>query len=532
MNKRYKDSTNTEEIRKKETFYKPLSFSTTMRNPQRITEFLQALLPFENKILTHDIIMQVIATLISQKLYEPRYAKRHYKQELESMESLSQTIVQDIIDNSPQNHKEAGFNKGWESRFDTCYKLPMEFGFCFYAMNEKILISNTGHMLIDAFREKPSNDAKIANIFTNCMMKYQSNNPFRNTLNANIPLLLLLNVMQNLKDKIGDSKIHKQEIAFFLCWRDNNYADLTQYLLDFRDLYPSFAYSNDIIYEECLKLLETKNTRLFKKKKICGESIDEYIRKMRITGIISLRGNGRFLDFNTFELPKIHYIREKYSTMQKCQNKWEYFVYMGEIDSYVLEIQENIQVDTDSLKLKTLHYFATTYTKEQITKELKILANKKLSSKDEIFKFIPEPTRFEFLTAIALKQNFENIEVLPNYSIDDEGLPKNHASGNMPDIICKDSHNKSLVEVSLLCGRAQVHNELIPITRHLKDSIESSTCYKRHFALFIAPKIFEDSKIYVDFIKFKEDLEIRNLEIMEFTKYLENSQNISDFLNA
>ncbi len=27
-----------------------------------------------------------------------------------------------------------------------------------------------------------------------------------------------------------------------------------------------------------------------------NEAVDEYIRKMRITGLISLRGNGRFID--------------------------------------------------------------------------------------------------------------------------------------------------------------------------------------------------------------------------------------------
>ena len=47
--------------------YKILSFSTTMRNPQRIAEFLKALLPFENQTLTHEIIMQIVAHLIQNK---------------------------------------------------------------------------------------------------------------------------------------------------------------------------------------------------------------------------------------------------------------------------------------------------------------------------------------------------------------------------------------------------------------------------------------------------------------------------------
>ncbi len=41
-----------------------------------------------------------------------------------------------------------GFEHGWESRFDTWYKLMCEFGFCYYAKYEKILISDSAKMLI------------------------------------------------------------------------------------------------------------------------------------------------------------------------------------------------------------------------------------------------------------------------------------------------------------------------------------------------------------------------------------------------
>ncbi len=502
--------------------YKILSFSTTMRNPQRIVDFLKALLPFENRILTHEIIMQIVASLIQNKLYVPIYANKVYKEILESDEIFNDKQTQEIIENSPQNHKEAGFDKGWDSRFDTFYKLPMEFGFCFYAMNKPLLISNTGHLLIDAINEIPSNEEKISNVFLNCLMKYQSNNPFRNTLNTNVPLLLLLNTMQTLKEQSGDSKIHKSEIAFFLCWRDSIFTNLAEFILNFRLLYPHFNYSNEIIYKECLKLLDSDNTTRFKISQVCKEGIDEYIRKMRICGLISLRGNGRFIDFNTFEMPKIKYVIKNYSIYPKFDDKKAYFDYMGEIDSHILEIKEtSALIDKNDLKLKTLQEFANKYSKEEIYKELNILNSKKIASKDEIFKFIPEPMRFEFLTAIALKQHFCNLEVLPNYSIDDEGLPKCHAMGGKPDIACKDTHNNAIVEVSLICGRAQVNNELLAITRHLKELIESSQVL-RCFAIFIAPQIFEDTKRYVRFIAFDEDLEIRNLSISDFISSLQN----------
>ena len=240
---------------------------------------------------------------------------------------------------------------------------------------------------------------------------------------------------------------------------------------------------------------------------------------MRITGIISLRGNSRFIDFNTFEISKIDYVLKHYSHYKKFDDKKAYFAYMGEIDSHTLELKEQIDTNKESLKQKMLESFAAQYSKEQIYHELSVLTSKNKTSKDEILRFIPEPVRFEFLTAIALKQHFGDLEVMPNYSIDDEGLPKCFAGGNKPDIICKDKESESIIEVSLICGRGQVNNELLPITRHLKEMIESlkdsptKLCY---FAIFIAPKIYEDSKIYVEFIKYKENLDIKNLEILEF----------------
>ncbi len=130
---------------------KALSFSTTMRNPTRMAGFLFAMLAYENEVLTHDIIMQIIKNVLRLKLYRSRYL--NYNTELaysfENEESVfSNEELELIIENSPQEHKERGFDKGWESRFDTWYKLMSEFGFCYYAKDQPILISQIGKILM------------------------------------------------------------------------------------------------------------------------------------------------------------------------------------------------------------------------------------------------------------------------------------------------------------------------------------------------------------------------------------------------
>ena len=48
----------------------------------------------------------------------------------------------------------------------------MEFGFISYEMNKPIIISTTGHMLVDALNESPINNNKIQKVFLNALMKY------------------------------------------------------------------------------------------------------------------------------------------------------------------------------------------------------------------------------------------------------------------------------------------------------------------------------------------------------------------------
>jgi hypothetical protein len=51
---------------------------------------------------------------------------------------LSEPEVKSILDDNPQNHKEAGFNKGWSSRFATIFNFTKELGFVYFWQNKKI----------------------------------------------------------------------------------------------------------------------------------------------------------------------------------------------------------------------------------------------------------------------------------------------------------------------------------------------------------------------------------------------------------
>lgn len=518
----------------RESERKPLSFSTTMRNPNRIAGFLRCALPYENQILTHEVIMSIVSNVLKAKIYKPTSISRNASQKAifeADDETFSDKMIAAIIEENPQQHKERGFEKGWESRFDTWFKLPKEFGFINYEKDKVLKITNVGHMLIDALNEPEANAKKVQSVMLNSMLKYRSDNPFRKNLNSNFPFILLLQVLNYLKNdpEENGAGISLNEISFLICWPDDNSLNAYKFIKKFRTKY-KYSASVESIYEECLKLLGADDSQRnrFKMSQITGEAIDEYIRKMRSTGILSLRGNGRFLDFNSFETDKINYILDNYSNQPKYDSSDDYISYIGDIDPNIL-IDEEVELSViDKKRQETLVKLSNEYSKEQIYNELLFLQKNKESS-DPLFKYIPNAARLEFLTSIALIQNLDNISVYPCYPIDDEGLPTSTGGGGKADIVCHDLVDNANFEVTLMHGRSnQINNEIIPIRRHL---IELKGKKFNAFAVFIAPNIHEDvyqaSKLY----KSLENLDIIPYNISEFVQLCQTINKLGEFNN-
>ncbi|GAA9988186.1 hypothetical protein VN1001_05840 [Helicobacter pylori] len=88
---------------------KILSFSTTMRNPKRIGQFLAVLGKFENQILKSSTIMQIVKSVLAHRLYRPTSLNQNkeLKEKFDSNEYIfSDEELERIIEISPQQHKE------------------------------------------------------------------------------------------------------------------------------------------------------------------------------------------------------------------------------------------------------------------------------------------------------------------------------------------------------------------------------------------------------------------------------------------
>jgi hypothetical protein len=258
----------------------------------------------------------------------------------------------------------------------------------------------------------------------------------------------------------------------------------------------------------------------FQPKSLTSDYVDEFIRKMRLTGLISLRGAGRFLDINQKELEKVEYIISTYSDYQIYTDEKEYFNHVSTIDQNL--ISTSTTPTTVEEQNTYLEHWVETYSWEVLRKEMLILAKKQLSS-DGVLRYLSAPVRLEFLTSIAIKSKFPDVRVVPNYPVDDEGIPTSTALGanNTGDIECFEKKNGVLVEVTMSEGRTQTMMEVWPISRHLAEfntKVENSMCY------FVAPSIYSDSARQIEYVNNTDNVTITPRTIEEFLEHLENNE--------
>lgn len=501
--------------RRRAAEYKPLLFTTTVRNPERIKWFLNILKDFNGHTLTNDLSKTIVGELIRAGLYEPTNLSTQVKEKIKNGESLTDGEVKKVLDENPQDHKEAGFDRGWPSRFDTLFKISKELGFVYYEIGKKIAFSKIGLMFAD--NEHPEFEQQA---FLNAFAKYQSNNPFRRVLNEYVPLVLLLSVIKKLN---GDSEYHdtgisRLEIPILLCWRDNDSDKLYLKIKEIRKKY-GYEPSWETILRVCDELTGGRHNHQ-QDKTIMQDLPDEFLRKMRLTGLIAIRGFGRFIDHNKNEIDKINHVIKNYSVYKKYEYERNYFDYLSHIDSALISTKtRKISAEEEN---KLLSKWGVHYSWEEIKEELLGLGAGS-SSRDEILKLIPAPLRLEFLSSLAILAKYPNIKMIPNYIADDEGLPSSHAPGNKADIECYEEKNCTLLELTLLNGAVQVVREMTPITRHL---MEKQSMTEATVTFFIAPKIHEDTLIWRDFLIYRDKLSVIPLSIVEFIEYLEQNNPI------
>jgi hypothetical protein len=152
----------------------------------------------------------------------------------------------------------------------------------------------------------------------------------------------------------------------------------------------------------------------------------------------------------------------------------------SQLENYISHLREfNLELKERLKKIKLMSDF------KKVEEIITILRNPKKLKKYE-------PEQFEKLITEALKIINDEIQIKPNYPIDDDGEPINHSPGNKPDIECYYLTFKAICEVTLNTSKLQWVEEGQPVMRHLRD-FEIKHINDEVFCIFVAPQIHNDT---------------------------------------
>jgi len=503
------------------------SMSTTVRNPNRIKDFLYILERMNGKEWTRESQIEYQIRLIQERFYTPTDENLN----VEQINLLSDATKQMTYEEA----KEILISKKYvdsDMRGRTSYKPLEKWGLAFI-IDGKITVTTAGQGLLDGSLD-------LGDVCFKSLLKWQYPNSvdseFTDGYNIKpfIAVLHLINKVNILcKEKnIKTKGISKEELGIFALSL-TNYKDIEKTamaLLEFREECKKFLpYSEErkiFVEEYCNKYLKdfsnatTKNIR---------DYTDNIIRYFRLTRYIYIRGSGYYIDIEPRRIKEISMLLGKDNASALKMDRNTYIDYLSDYNIPMLpwetkEMLIGIATDIENeLKIKeeiysnyiTIEYKVKkslntgelkdyiSYLRRMRTSVNNLEIKQDYSKYEKIDEAIYEiknifSTRgkasieLEKWTNIALNIINDAKLIKPNYPVGDDNEPTFTAPSNVPDIECYYDNFSSICEVTMLTSRAQWYNEGQPVQRHLRD-FENNQETEEVYCLFIAPRLHRDT---------------------------------------
>lgn len=514
----------------------PWSITTTVRNPERLRNFLVSLKSIENQEWNNDTQEKYQKLLIKDRLYgfgNQQFYNGLPKEIINIVSNVDNEISDEIIDRIVEIKKYRDFAMRGRQSMNPLVK----FGFVFID-NGVIKITELGNKLIAS--EKDAGD-----VFLKSFIKWQIPNPastdFDTEGNYNVvpfvAMLKLISEVNEIETNRGNKPVglSKREFSFFVPSLIN-YIDIGKYankIIELRDLQKDrnkqdrkeirddfrLKFSKDFLKTE----EEAKVNKFLNNLKEYG---DNTIRYFRLTKFIRIRGNGFYVDLEPNRHTEIEALFEsEFYKAKEFNSKKAYLNYMSDDSLPVLpwltkerlykiaiEVCEDIKILQNTLGLATLKpQDILKMSDDNLTlyiEELRILRkdlqerdnHRKSQPIDSITEYINQLENIyssenrvlllEYLSTMGLHALNDAKEIKPNYPVGDDNEPTSTAPGGMADIECYYNDFNMICEVTMLKGRDQWFNEGQPVMRHLRDFEKSNN---QSYCLFIAPTIHIDS---------------------------------------
>lgn len=511
---------------------KPWSISTTVRNPERIRNFLKVLKLLEGKPFDVENQEKYQVLLIQYKFYNPtnipvKFQKYYDNPELEIPYEVAENIFHHQQYEDPAMRGRQSVNPINKLGFSIARERA-----------GNIVITELGNRFI-------AGQYDIGYIFFKSLLKLQFPNPWSDDFSVKLgfdvqPLIATMHLINKVNTKSDKRGLTQAEFCLFIPTLINyklidNY---TEKVFEYRKAKSKDKFIKDFAKEfyQSLKPTEKQIKNFYE----YGDNIMRYFRLTKYFKVATDKfGADWRIDIEPTRKVEIDLILKKFSGQSlKFKNTEDYLNYISDISLPKLpsEDLENLKAIAKSL-IESVTKFAKENEISLSEQDKKIFEIKLVSfSKNEFEKFIDDmrqinlaligkqnksnllynteklkniivdlknlkiitkyaPEQFEKIITEALKIINDEIKIQPNYPVDDHGEPIYHASGGKPDIECYYKSYNAICEVTLDSSRNQWIRESQPVMRHLWE-FEKSSPNTTNYCLFIAPKIHIDTVFY------------------------------------
>ncbi len=478
------------------------SISTTLRNPYRFKDFLRILFDFEDKRWDKHTQIEFQIKLIQNRLYGlTNQFLKDLPQDLEKEflnfdKKLDFEIAKKIFE--VKNYTDPAM------RGRTSFKPLEKFG-AIAVIDGKIQITKLGDWIL-------SDKFNINQFFLKALLKWQYSNPLdRYFKNFNIkPFVGVLELIYKVNKRCKKLNIKTKGISFWefeiFALSLSNYKDIdkkAKELIEFRKEFESKKSFNE--KEKYYKNFKKNYLSNFSNKKHSRDYTDNAIRYFRLTNLLYIRGGGFYVDIDERKINLIEFIIKKIcSYKEDFKNKMEYIEYLSNLELPKIDFKEkeffieNIVTLDNSYnrkklmglnidELKDIYNYLIIFKKKDILNVKDVIYNLKNYRKHQTLK---PSIALEKYVAQALTIINSALKIQPNYIAGDDGEIIFTAPANKPDIECFYESFNSICEVTNLTSRDQWFNEGQPVMRHLRNFEKT---YKNAYALFIAPKMHQDT---------------------------------------
>ncbi len=528
------------------------SISTTVRNPERLRNFLITLKELEHQEWTKETQIEFQIRLIKNRFYGFNNAQFYNgltQQQIDLVDDITNNISMEKATQilETKNYIDA------DMRGRTSYK-PLEKMGLASIINNKIKIISLGEYLL-------SDDYDLGDMFFKSFLKWQYPNPVDRDFKDNEiydlkPFILTLHLINKVNNICKENNIKAKGISRL------EFEIFGQTLLNYTDLK---TQANSLVNFR----LALKKVKGHKEKKDFTENyIDDFlsdftnidynnlrdyadntIRYFRLTRFIYIRGGGYYIDLEPRRMIEINNLLNTYNGGSETFTKEEYVKYISDINLPILPWEEKdklIEIYTDLINDITnlqeqlnqeIITFKTLDNSDSLKSEIKALRQYRhklqnlilkqdltnISKIDEVINALVNIRKLDLKPSIALEKYITmalNIindakDIKANSLVGDDNEFIFTAPANKPDIECYYDNFNSICEVTMLNGRNQWHNEGQPVMRHFRD-FENKSSSNDNYCLFVAPKLHRDT-INTFWVSVKYEYEGTKQKIAPFT---------------